>query len=347
MLFHALFRLLSPLPAFLAALFLCLTGVSSVYAQQPNEAAPSGSTIRVNVARVDIGVTVTDSRGHFVPGLRQKDFKVFDNGAERPIDSFASSDGAAQIVFLLESAAEDVLLAKLGKSPFAAADKLVQDIAPSDRVAVVTYSEHAEVVSEFTSDKTATRLALKGLNSDLAHGKAGSNSINLSSALAETLDWLAGMPGNKTIIVLSSGMDTSPMEIWYSTEQKLRTSPVRILGVSIFGDFRQPPKYRKLSPDEREDLAIVKKGIFETDRNFEALAVATGGRAYLPKNDKEFRRAYEEIAQLVRCEYAIEFVPSTEDGELHSIQIKLKRAGYNLDYRKGYLAPPGALPVVQ
>jgi len=321
------------------AVLCCFFGAISICAQESKENLSSGSTIRMNVSRVDVGVTVTNSHGHFVKGLRSKDFKIFDNGVEQPIHSFASNEEAAQIVFLIEAGAEDALLARTGKSPFAAADTLVQSISPGDRVAVVTYSEHATVNSELTDDKLATRRALRDLNVQLRTVEAWLPSLNLAESLAETLDWLATVPGNKTIVLLSSGMDTSSEEAWQAAQEKLQTSPVRILGVSLLGDFRRSVKPKKLSPDQREDMALVKNAMVESDRWMEQLTSETGGRIYFPKNTKEFRHTFEEINQLVRGEYALEFVPASLDGRLHSIDIKLKHSGYNVEYRRAYRAP--------
>jgi|SRR5579864_3642503 len=317
----------------------CFFGTTTIRAQESKEKPSSGSTIRMNVSRVDVGVTVTNSHGHFVKGLRSKDFKVFDNGVEQPLNSFASNEEAAQIVFLIEAGAEDALLARTGKSPFAAADTLVKSVSPGDRMAVVTYSEHATVNLELTDDKLATRRALRDLNVQLRTVEAWSPSLNLAESLAETLDWLATVPGTKTIVLLSSGMDTSSDEAWQAAQEKLETSPVRILGVSLFGDFRRPVKPTKLSPDQREDMAFVKKVMVESDRWMEELTSEAGGRIYFPKDAKEFQHSFEEISQLVRGEYALEFVPASLDGRLHSIEIKLKHSGYNAEYRRAYRAP--------
>jgi len=68
--------------------------------------------------------------------------------------------------------------------------------------------------------------------------------------------------------------------------------------------------------------------------------LATGGRVYLPRNEKEFDRAYSEIAQLVRHEYSIAFSPPSNDGQLHTIQVKVKRFWCRVDHRQAYFAPP-------
>lgn len=321
-------------------LLLFSSNVGFAAAQQPSGIPPSDDVIRVDVNRVNVGVTVTDSRGRFIKGLRREDFEVFDNGHEQPILSFASSDEPARLVFLIESGIENYFLAKFGKSPFAVANDLLSAISPSGRVAIVTYSNRPQLALDFTSDKIEAGVALKSLHSRLLTTRAGSTSLNLSASILATLHWLALVPGTKTLVLFSTGMDTSPSGAWRIIQEKLRMSEVRILAVSLFGELRKFPKGAKLSRDERENRAFVKQGIANADQWLYHLSAASGGRAYVPKDAEDFRRAYAEIAQIVRGEYTLEFVPASLDGQLHSIRVKVKRRGYRIHHRQAYLALP-------
>jgi Ca-activated chloride channel family protein len=319
--------------SFRLALALLLTALLSAFLgvgaqEKPQEQAP---TIRVNVDRVNVGVIVTDTHGHFVENLRREDFHVFDNGIEQPLTGFATFDEPAQVLLLIESGPAVVFL---GKSHFHAADTLLNSLAPGDRVAIASYSKDPELLFDFTPDKTMARLALQNLNF-----MAGFGDLNLSSSLASAIDWLTTLPGKKTIVVLSTGLDTSPPEKWPMVQQKLKASDVRILAVSLSGDFRKPAKHRKLSPQERSDRAFVKRGFAAADQSLHQLSEATGGRVYFPKNQKQFDRAYAEIAQLVRHEYSLAFTPPSHDGQVHSITVKVKSFGRRVDHRQAYLAP--------
>jgi Ca-activated chloride channel homolog len=319
-------RLLPAALLFAAALCLCSFAEAQENPEQPKQ------TIRVSVDRVNVGVIVTDHSGHFVEGLRREDFRVFDNGIEQPLTGFAAIEEPAQVLLLIE-AGPAVLF--LGKNHVWASDTLLRNLSPNDRVAIARYSKGPELLLDFTPDKATARLALQSLNFTLGFAE-----LNLSSSLASAIDWLAPFPGKKTVVVLSTGVDTSPPEKWQVIEQKLKTSDVRILAVSLSGDFRKPVKGRKPSPQEREDRAFLKQGFAQADQSLRELSAATGGRVYLPKNEKEFDRAYSEIAQLVRHEYSIAFSPPSNDGQLHAIQVKVKRLWWRVDHRQGYLAPP-------
>lgn len=174
--------------------FLCLA--MSVGAQELPRSATADDipVIGVNVTRVNVGVTVTDASGKFVRGLRREEFRVYDNGVEQPITAFAAGEGPAHVLLLIESGTPDALLAKAGKSPFLAADALVSHLAPSARVAVVTYSNRATLALDFSPDALIARQALGEQHRQLLAARSGSGSLHLSASLAAALDWLAGVP---------------------------------------------------------------------------------------------------------------------------------------------------------
>jgi hypothetical protein len=64
------FRLVSAALLFSAVLCRCPFVEAQENPQEPKQ------TIRVGVDRVNVGVIVTDHSGHFVEGLRRKDFRV-------------------------------------------------------------------------------------------------------------------------------------------------------------------------------------------------------------------------------------------------------------------------------
>jgi Ca-activated chloride channel family protein len=315
-------------PFLAVLLFLHLAMPISV--TQAQEPAPP---IRVTVNRVNVGVTVIDASGHFVEGLRREDFQVFDDDIEQPITDFLPVEEPAELLLLIESGPAVLFLSK---NHLLAADKLLATLAPADRVAIASYSRAPRLLLDFTPNKTQASLALQSINfsNDFAD-------LNLSSSLATVIDWLARLPGKKTIVLLSTGFDSSPPEDPQAIQRKLLTSDIRILAVSLAADFRKPAKkHKKLCAQERSNDAAVREGFAEADQSLRELSKLTGGRVYFPSSATEFAGAYAEIAQLVRHEYSVAFAPPTADGQLHSIEIKVKDSSYQVDHRQAYLAAP-------
>ncbi|HEU5411318.1 MAG TPA: VWA domain-containing protein [Candidatus Acidoferrales bacterium] len=313
--------------------------------QQTGQLPRSDQVMRFSVGEVNVNVMVTDSHGHFVSGLRRSDFRVFDNGVEQPITSFSPNEEPSHVLVLIESGAEDYLLAKVGRSLFADAAEFVKGIYSFDRVAIATYSDRAYLVWDFASNGPSVQVALKQLNTGLLHGASGSSGLVLSSSLAAALYWLRNVQGKKAVVLVSTGLDTSSPQERQFIENELSTSDIPVLAVSAFGDFRRLPPRRKLSADAREEQAFVKEGMVESDEWLRRLATASAGHAYFPSNTKEFQDAYARITQLIRGEYGIGFAPSLLDGKTHSITVRVKHPwyrSYRLDNRRGYIAGSSA-----
>src|SRR5713101_4075120 len=207
----------------LIALMLCSVG----WKARAQEGTPA---IRIAVDRVNVGVIVTDGRGKFVEGLSREDFHIFDNGIEQPLTNFAAVDEPSQ-VFLLVEAGPAVYLLESGH--LAAASALINGLSPGDRIAVARYADAPETVLNFTTDRGAAFAALDHLRFNLGFG-----ALNLASSLAQTLDWLSPLQGKKTIVLLSTGLDSSPPDRWEQFEEKLKTADVRVLAVSLAGELR-------------------------------------------------------------------------------------------------------------
>jgi len=298
-----------------------------------NSPTRQGPSLKATVNRVNVGVTVTDWHRHFVTGLQPRDFRIFDNGIEKPVADFLPIEEPAQFLLLIESGPSVFLFAK---NHVLAADSLLTSVAPDDRVAIATYSRRPQLVLDFTADKSTARMALRSIDF-----RSGFGDLDLFSSVSAAIDELAAFPGKKTIVLLSTGLDTTPDADWQTLLAKLQTSDVRIISVSLSGDIRNPVRKKKLSAEERADRALLKLGFAQGDRSLHELSLATGGRVYFARNAGEFAKAYAEIADLLRHEYSLAFAPTALDGKVHTLRVEVKRGGIRVDHRPAYLAAAG------
>ena len=308
-----------------ASLFALFALPRFVSAQEPQ--APA---IRVEVSRVNVGVIATDRRGKFVEGLQKSDFHIFDNGVEQPISGFLANDDPAQVILMLECGPSVNLF---GSEYVQKADALIRNLAANDRVAIVCYSSTPAVQFELSEDKASARLTLRDLNFHM-----GFADLNLSRSLVAVLDSLLAVTGKKTVVLLSSGVDSSPPQSEGDFRAIISASEVRVLAVSTTRLLVQPAKRHKRSLEERASREHLDPMLKAGETTLQNLAAATGGRVYFPKSAKEFDKTYLEVAQIVRHEYNLAFVPQSFDGKLHSLTVTADRAA-RIDHRQAYLAP--------
>src|SRR6267378_761977 len=196
-------RVMLPVRFFSAALLFAalLRLIPAARAQETSQ--EQAQAIHVSVDRVNVGAIVTDSRGNFVQGLRREDFHLFDNAVEQPISDFAAIEEPAQVLLLIE-AGPAVYLLEGGH--LQAALSLLDGLSSGDRIALVKYAEAPTALLDFTADKQAAVAALGQLRFNLGFG-----SLDLSASISKVLEWLANTQGKKTIVLLSTGVDTSQM----------------------------------------------------------------------------------------------------------------------------------------
>ncbi|HVN92913.1 MAG TPA: VWA domain-containing protein [Terracidiphilus sp.] len=312
----------------------CLPALAQQLQQEQRQAPATTEAIRVSVERVNVGVIVTDAKGNFVENLRPQDFQVLDNDLPQPITDFATVDAPAQVLMTVEAGPAVYLLQD---SHVFVADALLGGLSAGDRIAIAYYNATPAPLLNFTTDKQVAQAALDQLQFNLGYGN-----LNLSSSLNTVLDWLAPVPGKKTIVLVSTGVDTSPQAAMQALLGRLQIGDVRVLAVSMSGPLRNGNKGTKAQNQETQQM------LGEADAWLKMLAEATGGRAYFPENAKAFQEAYRQIAQLVRHEYSLAFAPPVADGAAHAIGVKVnasapgskdKAPEYRVDHRKGYIAP--------
>jgi VWFA-related protein len=289
-----------------------------------------GPPLKVAVNRVNVGVTVTDGEGRFVHDLNRDEFQVYDDGVEQSIVEFLPVEEPAQVLLLIESGPSVLFFAK---NHVLAADQMVASLAPDDRVAIATYTKGLESVIDFTTDKAQARMALNGIDFALGFGE-----LNLFASVSRAVDVLSTYAGKKTIVLLSTGVDTSPDMNWEALCPKLQTADARIIAVSLSADIREPAKRKHLTAKDRADRAQLQAGFAEGDKALRELGQATGGRVYFVQGEKEFAKAYAEIADLLRHEYNLFFAPPHLDEEVHQLRVEVKRPDTHVEHRPAYLA---------
>jgi len=313
---------------------LCVLSVAIAGAQ--DTPVPASQVIQVKVARVNVGVVVTDAKGNFVEGLPRDAFHVFDNGGEQPITDFASIEEPGQVLLLVEAGPAAYFLQDAN---LYAANTMLKGLSATDRVAIVRYTDAPLAILDFSVDKSAAQLALDSIRFNLGMGD-----LNLASSLYTVLDWLANIPGKKTIVLISTGVDTSPASAVAALQSRLQIGDVRILCISTSGPLRNGKQGGKSKVQQAQNEFAV------ADQQLQWIANATGGRAYFPLNAKAFEQTYREVAQIVRHEYSLAFAPPVADGAIHQINVKVNRTApqekskspdYRVDHRKAYQAPKG------
>ena len=131
------------------------------FSQEPGKTQEAMATIRVDVALVNLTVTVVDREGRPVPGLKKDDFEVYEDGVPQQIAVFRDDEDipvSVGIVFDTSGSMVD----KIDEVRDAVVH-FVNTVNPEDDIFVMQFSTQISLVQDFTADRERLRRAVSRL----------------------------------------------------------------------------------------------------------------------------------------------------------------------------------------
>ncbi len=286
-----------------------LTSANSVQAQQDDD------VVRITSDLVVLNVTVTDHAGQYVPGLLRTDFKIFEDGKEVPLSSFAGfsvQETPFASVVLLDSSGSMESRLSLARS---AAIRFLDELRDEDVAAVYKFDTRIEQLRDFVGGRDL---------GPMAFGVKANGMTVLNDAIVKASSALAERPEKrKAILVLSDGVDT------YSTATAAKALDVALAtGASIYTVDMSASDGN--ASRNAQSAAVLKNFAEKSGALFVA---AAGGQA--------LRDAFSSIAQELGHQYTIAYRPlnRAHDGRWRNIEVKLSRENLTARTRKGFRAP--------
>lgn len=352
-----------------------LTGAARAQAPEGPIVLKPGATvqappaqIRVQVELVSTPVTVRDKSGDLVLTLQQKDFRIFDNGAEQKIEHFDLGGDALSVVMLFETSSRiEPLLPAVRKSAILFSQVVM---GPTGEAAVVGFDDTAEVKVPFTGDGDRVENAVKNL-------RMGTSGTLLYDALSKGVSMLERRPKERRRVVLvlaeavDTGSETKLGEVLRAAElanvtiysvglsttaAELRAKP-KDLPPSPFpeGTFPRPgipgqPQTPTTEAQRREGIDFMALAIWlmqhaehtVKDNALEIATSGTGGMHVATLRDRSIEKAIDQIAGELHAQYTVAYRPSSaEPSGFHNIKVEVTRPGVSVRARPGYyIAPP-------
>jgi VWFA-related protein len=308
----------------------------------PQQQKPPEYTLKVKVPAVNVDVVVVDNNGNPIPGLKKENFRVFDNNVPQTITNFTPSEAPLTTVLLLEFSQRGYeYFAYIGK--YWASD-FVNHLLPQDWIALVTYDMRPHILVDFTRNKAEVQSAISGLY------YPGFNEANLFDAVLDVLDRLKDVQGKKSIVIVGSGLDTFSKHNLDDVLRRLKETEVTIFAVGVDRPLRNWFEAHGVIGGAAE------MNYLQAENQLSTFARMTGGQAWFPQFDGEIPGIFQQIADSLRNQYSLAYVPTDvpEDGKFHKIKVQLvgangkpavlinqkgKKVKYRILAREGYVAP--------
>ena len=293
-------------------------GMAVLNGQPP---APAGSQGTIPVFTSDIHLvvchtTVVDKSGKLVTNLKEDAFTVFENDVKQDIRLFKREDIPVSMGLIIDNSGS---MRSKRASVEAAALALVKDSNREDEVFIVNFNDDAYIDNpdhqDFLTDIDKMQEALRRIDS-----RGGTA---MRDAIDKSIEHLKkAHKEKKVLVVVTDGVDnasTIPLE---DLVRDARQSEVLIYSVGL------------LAEEEKRSAASAK-------RQLNALAEATGGLTYYPKEVSEVDPIAHQVARDIRSQYTIAYKPSNEalDGSFRKIKVVVKAPGNPVPRtRTGYYA---------
>ncbi len=302
---------------------------------QPEKVNPNSVyTLSTSTNLVNVNVGVVDVNGDPIGQLQKDNFRIYDDGTQQPITNFSAVQAPVTVCMLVEFSNEWwPLLYQALESSYQFLNFMRRD----DWVAVVSFDLRPHILTDFTQNRGQVSAALHQLVFP------GFSEDNLYDALAFTIDRMKDIQGRKAILAIVSGRDTMS-KLDYDEMLKIAkasTTPIYALSILEWVAVRMPNGYNINYWQDRNSLTYISK--------------YSGGMAYFPRFEGELPDDYRQIANQLRSEYSLGFMPTDPgtSGQYHKLKVELvdaqgnplkiinqkgKTVKYKVDYRDGYYA---------
>lgn len=269
-------------------------------------------SLHVDVPLVNLPVSVITGNGQFIPGLKQENFKILEDGIPQKIDTFAQQgDKPITAVLLIEFAANSYAFMY---DALNAAYSFTGQMKKEDWIAVESYDMKTHMLQDFTQDKNQVMGALGQLRIP------GFSETNLFDAVYDTIDRLEGIEGQKYILLICNGVDTFSKLTYDKVLKKVQGAKnITIFCIGTGQAFRLYLEARgALGPERNLDF-------LQADNQLNTFARMTGGRAYFPRFTAEFPEDFADIASDIRNQYVISYRPTNvkQDGSWRKLKVEL------------------------
>lgn len=266
-----------------------------------------------------LNASVTDKSGRAISGLGPSDFTVLENGKERKIRDVAPTNAPFNLVLVLDvsgSVGERIDFIRK------AARNFLNTASPQDRIAIISFRDDIQVISDFTTDRS---LLSERLNQIEAGG---------STALYDTLAYviveqLKQLRGERTaVVILSDGDDNRSFIPFGALLDSIYESGTLFyplyLPSGLVPESSVPAPSVTLDPLRTRYLTQMTRA----DEEGRKLAEVSGGIYYPIRYVADLQRAYDDVVSQLRMAYTItyESTEATSAGD-RRLRVRINREG--------------------
>jgi VWFA-related protein len=317
-------------------------------AEQPRQAQEVWEKIRVRSDLVVLSVTVNDSRGNLVSGLRQEDFHVFDDEVEQRIVAFTDEGLPLSLVLLIDKDMKWKEGTEMTKSLRA----MAAGMSDADEAMVCRYDMLFYPGEGFTSVTGNLISALKDAQNGAQPPPQYVPGLLITEGGSTT-----GPPNLAAPTYAGSRPSKALDDAIYSSAELLRDrGGDRRRLILVVSDGVNEPKLNKHTHKDilelllRNNISVYGVAVGTDKAKSRLFAMAdyateTGGDIFYATKSGEMENLYSQIMERARHDYTVVYVPTgNEKGSaFHALKVTT-RTGLTASTRRGYYSGNPEIP---
>ena len=289
--------------------------------------------VKVETNLVTIPVSVFDRNGLYIPDLSKDNFKIFEDGVEQPIEFFATTENPFTVVLLLDtSPSTEFKIEEIQQAAMA----FVNLLTPQDKVMVIEFDANVHVLTEATTDRN---LIFKGIRkADFGGGTSLYDSVDFTLRKR-----LSKIPGRKAVVLFTDGVDTTSLKSDYDSslrEAEEADATIFPIYYNTYLDQSRQTRGGIMFPFPTIIRGNTRQEYELGRRYLKDLADSTGGRVFNADNSEGgLVRTFESIAEELRRQYSIGYIPETagQTGQRKNIKVRVNRPNLVIRARDSYI----------
>jgi VWFA-related protein len=261
----------------------------------------------VEVDVVQVAATVTGAHGRLVKGLRQGDFRIFEDDRPREVTHFIGSESEREIVVAVDmSGSMGPAMAGCRE----AVKRFLASLRPIDRATLLAFNDSVFTVARRDATPEARLRAVDRLRSW--------GSTSLYDAVLRGVDLLDRRRGRRALVLFTDGEDMVSHATADDVQRRIEVSAAPVYVVAQGKAMREPGLKRVL------------------DR----VAGVSGGRAFYTDGIDELDGVFSEIGEDLASQYLLAYAPAegAKDGSWRRIRVEVVGKEHAVRARQGYRA---------
>ena len=294
-----------------------------------SDAQNSDDVIRVDTELVAFEVAVSDKDGKPVRGLEAKDFKIFENGVERPIDFFEplrkqDENRPLSIVFALDVSGS--MTTKELRELRNALQLFVKKLADyNSYFAVMTFGMEVKTLQSFTNkpqklEKTFDKV-LRGDDGLSTHAyDAVDEAVRLLRKKSPPT--IKNQLPKRAVILITDGFPVGDTVSPRTVIERANDAETTVYSVLL-------PSFSRMQGNKKPLLTLLEAS---------GLVEKTGGKTFYV-NENNFEPLFKSLEEEITSSYVLAFYPKSEnqkDGKFHEVRIETPKNLKIRQNRSGY-----------